>query len=374
MWAKMQLDRICTFQTELEIRAQLERHVLLSSLDGTYQELWDATQAREWTAWIHDMLAWILFGLTPLSANTIIDATATYRGDMGYNTIPDTASLLRLCHGFVANDSHVDVPLVIQHTAGRFLKMQPEFSAANEMITMACLAKLSRGVDKFNNSDFCNYAALHWQQHVRSWDHITEDRGRLLLWFLGNPVYMGQQISFHQIRDPKFLANVSKSGHPCDIMVNSKGSVALDIHGISAIFFSLPVVLRFFLKQMPHLGSPRLLALAAFFGDIPICRELLQASVNPNTFEQDMGDAKCWTLDNHEAGCWTFLHIAAAAGHKQIVQLLLEHGAHVNCEDEKGHTAMEVASIAGHKDVVSVLQAGKKLPLSTPRLSQGVQE
>lgn len=122
MWAKMQLDRICIFQTESEIRAQLEPTVLLSSLDDTYQQLWDAAGETECTSDIHDMLAWILFGLTPLSANAIFDAMIFHGGSMYDNLLPISGihTLLRLCDGFVPTDLGLDALLVIHRTAGRF--------------------------------------------------------------------------------------------------------------------------------------------------------------------------------------------------------------------------------------------------------------
>ncbi|MDR1139074.1 MAG: ankyrin repeat domain-containing protein [Rickettsiales bacterium] len=51
----------------------------------------------------------------------------------------------------------------------------------------------------------------------------------------------------------------------------------------------------------------------------------------------------------------TFLHVAAREGHKGVVALLLDKGAKVNAETEKGHTPLHIAAGNGHKDVVKLL-------------------
>jgi ankyrin repeat protein len=49
------------------------------------------------------------------------------------------------------------------------------------------------------------------------------------------------------------------------------------------------------------------------------------------------------------------LHLAAGAGHIDVVRLLLEKGASKNPGDETGETPLHHASKAGHIKVVSVL-------------------
>ncbi|MEO0536744.1 MAG: glutaminase A [Cyanobacteria bacterium P01_A01_bin.123] len=57
----------------------------------------------------------------------------------------------------------------------------------------------------------------------------------------------------------------------------------------------------------------------------------------------------------------TPLHLAAAGGHKNVVQFLLEHGANANVTDRWGCTPLNDAEQQGHKAVAAILQeAGAK--------------
>ena len=46
---------------------------------------------------------------------------------------------------------------------------------------------------------------------------------------------------------------------------------------------------------------------------------------------------------------------AAFEGNKEIVQLLLEHGADVQSETREGWTALKSAELGGHKSIVKLL-------------------
>ncbi len=52
----------------------------------------------------------------------------------------------------------------------------------------------------------------------------------------------------------------------------------------------------------------------------------------------------------------TALHMAAMAGHKGVVEILLAHGADVNAKDKNGDTPLRLAVIKGHKDVAQLLR------------------
>ncbi|CAK6981970.1 ankyrin-2-like, partial [Scomber scombrus] len=49
------------------------------------------------------------------------------------------------------------------------------------------------------------------------------------------------------------------------------------------------------------------------------------------------------------------LHLAAKEGHKDLVEELVERGAHVDSATKKGNTALHIASLAGQKEVVRLL-------------------
>jgi ankyrin repeat protein len=52
----------------------------------------------------------------------------------------------------------------------------------------------------------------------------------------------------------------------------------------------------------------------------------------------------------------TALHIAIEDRSTQAVQLLLEHGADVNVRDEGGNTPSELASSIGYQEIVELLR------------------
>ncbi|OCL03238.1 ankyrin, partial [Glonium stellatum] len=53
----------------------------------------------------------------------------------------------------------------------------------------------------------------------------------------------------------------------------------------------------------------------------------------------------------------TPLHHAAKNGHNEVVQLLLQHKATIDCIDEEGATPLHRASEAGHASTMKLLLA-----------------
>ncbi|RZF34625.1 hypothetical protein LSTR_LSTR008650 [Laodelphax striatellus] len=69
---------------------------------------------------------------------------------------------------------------------------------------------------------------------------------------------------------------------------------------------------------------------AACIGDIDTVEELLSKGIEPNA--------------KHDINGWTALHWAAKRGHKDIVALLLEHGADMDILTEKGECPLSLAT------------------------------
>jgi len=99
------------------------------------------------------------------------------------------------------------------------------------------------------------------------------------------------------------------------------------------------------LRQEFILNEP--MATAAHQGRIETVRTLLDRGASPNS----------WGVD----GAQTALMGACAAGHIQVVQLLIERGADVYLSDGPRRTALAYARELGHKDIEQVLiQAGAR--------------
>ena len=89
------------------------------------------------------------------------------------------------------------------------------------------------------------------------------------------------------------------------------------------------------------------LALASQFGQLEIVRLLLDAGEDPNRYNPVGGHSHC-----------TPMHQAAAAGNKELVQLLLEHGARLDLKDILWQaTPVDWAKHEGHPELEAYLRA-----------------
>lgn len=81
-------------------------------------------------------------------------------------------------------------------------------------------------------------------------------------------------------------------------------------------------------------------------GDMSAVMKLLQARADPNAKDQAV-----------ETLGWSPLHVAAHEGHFDAARALLEFGAEVDGEDEKGFKPSNLASSRGHKKIHALLMA-----------------
>ena len=80
----------------------------------------------------------------------------------------------------------------------------------------------------------------------------------------------------------------------------------------------------------------------------------LEATVVP-TYEESTTELPIHGLDARNKEGSTSLHLAAKAGHMDVVVALLDGGADINARDSAGNTALSLASAAGHIGVVMYL-------------------
>jgi len=118
-----------------------------------------------------------------------------------------------------------------------------------------------------------------------------------------------------------------------------------------------------FFSQLWHSVIPRraaiiLAALLALAWSIPaFCGEIHDA-----VEQGDLAKVKALVegnpelLSSEDNNGWTPLRSAASEGHKDVVELLLAHGADVNANGDGGWTPLQWAAYAGYKDVVELLR------------------
>jgi ankyrin repeat protein len=52
---------------------------------------------------------------------------------------------------------------------------------------------------------------------------------------------------------------------------------------------------------------------------------------------------------------WTALHYAANKGHRKVCEVLLKHGAQINAQTPTGQTPLKLAKTGGHADLAAFL-------------------
>ena len=52
---------------------------------------------------------------------------------------------------------------------------------------------------------------------------------------------------------------------------------------------------------------------------------------------------------------WTALHLAANEGHKEVVKILIDHGANIEAEARRNRRALHIACLRGNLEVVKIL-------------------
>ncbi|KAL9095257.1 MAG: hypothetical protein Q9165_002513 [Trypethelium subeluteriae] len=107
----------------------------------------------------------------------------------------------------------------------------------------------------------------------------------------------------------------------------------------------------FYWEREQYGGAPptfTLLHLAAFFGNLEWAKIL---------FKRHSGDDLSFHRPVSQVDSYgrTPLFWAAARGHREVVELLLDHGARINTRDRSKLSALHIAVTGVHKDVVSLL-------------------
>ena len=263
------------------------------------------------------------------------------------------AKMMDICFNLVVLDSELNVLRFAHISFQEFLETRAEFSphyvhrVAAESCLDLCLEGLPRGMEtdlspKYN---FHHYSAIYWAEHCR----ITVTNGSdnsinsKMVEFAGSDVALAFADWIQEV--DKFKKELPKD-HPLIkslyAVIHSGASPLFTacVFGLAPIINDLARATDYDWNQMNDFGQSGLY-LAAAAGHRTIVQSLLQRKVFVNILGGKF---------RHP------LHAACFGGHTSIVELLLDHGA----DPKLGpRSALEYALLANHKNIALLLLDGK---------------
>lgn len=162
---------------------------------------------------------------------------------------------------------------------------------------------------------------------------------------------------------PLLFAAVTGHRQVCEVLL--KHGAKLDIS--SACLLGNVADVEAMLKANPKLATTNELPLkrpllhwVAATGNLEIARQLLDLGADPNAEApmlnyQDAGGFEAERIRDEKGE--TPLHVAAGQGHHEIVRLLIEKGANLKTQADRGVTALYLACVSGNEKVVQEILA-----------------
>jgi ankyrin repeat protein len=290
-------------------------------------------------------LSWVLYAKRLLFMDELREAAAIREGDRGLNKeyLPSAKTLVEICGSFIIYDERSGVVQLAHETVKEFLTLRHSGQLPSERIAKMCLAYLSFDVfdspctdkvaldTRVRKYGLCQYAAQFWGPHTR-----------------------GEAESFPHIQQSVLSLLASENRR------NSIGQMA---------------AYNPFSPSLGMINNETLLQIIAAEGLVTTCRlvllgQTLTQSSRYTLFipwtltESSWEDPSTSLIRNFSPATnisakdkfgRTALSRAAAQGHKEIVQLLLEKDADVNACGERCGSALIAASEQGYEEIVRFL-------------------
>jgi ankyrin repeat protein len=245
----------------------------------------------------------------------------------------------------------------------------------------------------FVENGFLLYAAFQWPRHAMGSDPENSHQDLVMKFLKINPngayrlwSQLWQLLLRHNVLDlpheavQRAFSLNSKLPKTFLQQANYDASTVVSANSVYyAVAFRFSRVLQCLLDQGADVNGGHLnqfipLIAASSCGDLQMVMQLLKAGADVNAQEVmiehghlGVFDAKKEEairalselfLDRNGAACGrTALTVAAKAGHKDIVKILLKHGANVDDTDNLGLTALLYAAERGHTEIVQELLA-----------------
>ncbi|KAF2838813.1 hypothetical protein M501DRAFT_934397, partial [Patellaria atrata CBS 101060] len=186
-WASMQLQYLCSFTIDADIRKRLGR--LPPDLDDLYAEIYDILSKKTGeieAAVFRNVLSWLLCAERTLSSAELVAAVSIITNNGDSPVTISKKSILKICSNFVVLDAQLDRFRFAHLSVQEFLEKRDGFSvtATNALAAEACLWNLisaspkpgpkflskfgrNRTIEPSKSKVFREYSDLYWAKHCQ---------------------------------------------------------------------------------------------------------------------------------------------------------------------------------------------------------------
>lgn len=341
-------------KTEADIRSAM-RALPKITLNELYEEdFTKISKSGEYTrSYAKQVFSMLLCTQEPLSPEALIQSMAKPVSQQG--EIMTLAAMIDICSNLVVLDSELNVLRFAHISFQEFLETRAEFAphyvhrAAAISCLDLCLEGLPTGMetDLSPKDNFYHYSAVYWAEHCKitivngADDSMTSKIQEFV--FDGGDVALSFVDWIQEVKKfTKILPNDHALAKWLDSVINSSGSPLFTacVFGIVPIIDDLVHAEDYDWNQTNDLGQGGLY-LAAAAGHRTIVQILLEQKAHVNNLGGKFGHP---------------LHAACFGGHASIAKLLLDHGA----DPKLGpRSALEYALLADHENIALLLLDGK---------------
>ncbi|KAK3389916.1 ankyrin repeat-containing domain protein, partial [Podospora didyma] len=270
--------------------------------------------------------------------------------------LEDVERMVSVCAGLVTIDEESDIIRLVHYTTQEYFEQTQKqwFPDAQDDISLACLTYLtfntfehgmcttdSEFEERLRSNPLFDYVARHWAYHVSSARSMPAE----VFNFLASRPHVGAYV---QLLMAKKLWEGQTGYGQYRVPIGKTG-----LHLATVMGYEIRVLLTD-TKDIDEsdIGDRIHLSWATQYEHDTVTKLLLEIR---RVDADSKNDYDCTPLIHVIIGGWTTLMYPSEKGHGDAVNLLLEYGANVHHQDEKGQTALLWASRKGYEKVVRYL-------------------
>ncbi|KAI1672188.1 hypothetical protein L13192_03047 [Pyrenophora tritici-repentis] len=188
-WASMQLQYLCSFELDDDIKSSLGR--LPPDLNTLYDELYEMLSTkpgRVQVAVFKNTLCWLLCARKTLSTEELLCAVSIDSESGSSVKVPSKDLVLKICNNFIVFDPQLDTFRFAHLSVREYLEQRPEYgstttnalaaemclwivlSASSNIATEKLLLQLGYSANALPKAfeQICTYADIYWPEHCKS--------------------------------------------------------------------------------------------------------------------------------------------------------------------------------------------------------------